>query len=204
MDNSFLCGIMIGLLFGIPAGAVGIMTVQRTLMYGVKSGLVTGLGSSVADCLYACVSAFGLTIVSDFLFQYQGVINIAGGSLILFLGLRLMTRQLKTVKQVSVPIGGVRLFVSSFAVGITNPAAILTFLFAFSWFGLSEQMGIFRGIQLVCGVFFGTYLWWGGLSVGVALLRKRMKINRVQNINRVFGILLIAFGLIIFAKTAMV
>ena len=53
MVTFFLRGMLIGLLFGIPAGAVGAMTVQRTWNYGIKAGLLNGLGSSVADCIYA-------------------------------------------------------------------------------------------------------------------------------------------------------
>jgi len=59
------------------------------------------------------------------------------------------------------------MFLSAFAVGITNPAAILTFLFAFSYFDLSAGMNAYHGILLVCGVLFGTLLWWLAFS-GVA------------------------------------
>lgn len=52
-----LRGILIGLLFGLPVGAVGAMTVWRTWNSGIKAGLFTGLGSSVADCFYAAVGA---------------------------------------------------------------------------------------------------------------------------------------------------
>ena len=41
----FLKGILIGLLFGVPVGAVGAMTVQRTWEHGIKAGLLTGMGS---------------------------------------------------------------------------------------------------------------------------------------------------------------
>lgn len=44
VESYLLKGILIGLLFGLPVGAVGTMTVQRTLNYGAKAGLVTGLG----------------------------------------------------------------------------------------------------------------------------------------------------------------
>lgn len=42
--------------------------------YGVKAGLLTSLGSCVADCLYACIGAFELMLISDFLkvWQYTG------------------------------------------------------------------------------------------------------------------------------------
>ena len=65
----FLQGILIGLLFGVPVGAVGAMTVQRTWEHGIKAGLLTEMGFSAADCIYAGIRAFGLAIVSDFLLE---------------------------------------------------------------------------------------------------------------------------------------
>lgn len=73
-------GILIGLLFGVPAGAVGAMTAQRAYSSGLRAGLLTGLGSSVADCIYACIGAFGLSLISDFLLAHQTVINLLGGA----------------------------------------------------------------------------------------------------------------------------
>ena len=89
----FLKGILIGLIFGVPAGAVGAMTVQRTWEHGIKAGLLTGMGSSVADCIYAAIGAFGLTIISDFLLQYQTAIHLVGGTIVLFMGIRLPFRK---------------------------------------------------------------------------------------------------------------
>lgn len=114
MENRFLCGILIGLLFGMPAGAVGAMTVQRTLNYGMKSGLLTGLGSSAADCLYACVGAFGLTVISDFLLTCQNIIHIFGGCLILFMGIRLLVKKTESSNRDSGATGGLTLFLSFF------------------------------------------------------------------------------------------
>ena len=53
-------------LFGLPAGAAGTLTVQRTLAHGPRMGILTGLGASVADCFYAVVGAFGWTWISVF------------------------------------------------------------------------------------------------------------------------------------------
>ena len=58
-------GILIGLLFGLPAGAVGVLTVQRTLRHGPKAGLLTGLGSSAADCCSASLGAFPSCLISS-------------------------------------------------------------------------------------------------------------------------------------------
>ncbi len=87
MGVFFLKGLLIGLIFGVPAGAIGALTIRRTLQQGFAVGLVTGMGSSVADLLYACVDAFGITVISDFIESRQRVIGLAGGILIILMGL---------------------------------------------------------------------------------------------------------------------
>lgn len=199
MVSFFLRGVLIGLLFGIPAGAVGAMTVQRTWSYGMKAGLLTGLGSSVADGIYACVGAFGLTVISDFLLRYQTMIHLAGGGLILFMGFHLFFDKGEEREIPSVS-GGIKMFLSSFVVGITNPAAILTFLFAFSYFGITGEAKLLQGMCLVLGVFFGTYLWWGALSVAVSVMKSRQKKDHFQTMNKIFGVILCLFGMVVFIR----
>ena len=43
-----LRGILIGILFGLPVGAIGALTVQRTWSLGAKAGLLTGLGLTIS------------------------------------------------------------------------------------------------------------------------------------------------------------
>lgn len=195
-----LRGILIGLLFGLPVGAIGALTVQRTWSSGVKAGLLTGLGSSVADCFYACVGAFGLTLISDFLLRWQGIITALGGILILAMGLKsLIHPQGELLSDEKTP-GGEKLFLTSFAVGITNPAAILMFLFAFSYFGISEVRGWNNGIFLVAGVFLGTYFWWGTLSFLTQVIKRRAAKFQLRTMNRIFGGILCAFGILVFIR----
>ena len=192
-------GILIGLIFGLPVGAVGAMTVQRTWEHGIKAGLLTGMGSSAADCIYAGIGAFGLTVVSDFLLKYQTVIHLAGGMMILLMGLGLLLRKAETAQIPEVP-GMFKMFLSAFAVGITNPAAILTFLFAFSWFGIAGDNTKAGGWPVVLGVFVGTYLWWGGLAAVAALARKKKRADSFQKMNRIFGVVLSLFGILVFIR----
>ncbi len=192
-------GILIGLIFGVPVGAVGAMTVQRTWEHGIKAGLLTGMGSTIADCIYAAIGAFGLTIISDFLLQHQTAIHLVGGTIVLFMGIRLLFRK-GEVTEVPAVSGKVRMFFSSFVVGITNPAAILTFLFAFSWFGIAGNNTKGSGWLVVLGVFIGTYFWWGGLAAAVALARKKKRADSFRKMNRIFGAVLSLFGILVFIK----
>lgn len=200
MAGYLLRGILIGLLFGLPVGAVGTMTVQRAWSFGFKAGLLTGLGSSVADCLYAIVGAFGLTLISNFLLQYQTIINLVGGGFILFMGIRLIIKkETASVAETKAP-GGLKMFLSSFAIGITNPAAILTFLFAFSYFGISGMSGVLQGTCLVCGVFAGTYIWWTALSSATCAVKKKAGSRSFRYMNKVFGGILVIFAAVVFLR----
>ena len=197
--ESLFKGILIGLMFGVPIGAVGAMTVQRTLERGLGAGLLTGLGSSVADCLYACVGVFGLTFISDFLLKYQTIITIIGGVFVLIMGIsQLIKKPVENTPQKSAE--GAKMFLSSFTVGITNPAAVLTFLFAFTYFGIAEISGALNGILLVAGVFIGTYIWWTALSGVVCIINRRSGNRGLPYMNKIFGVILILFAAVIFGK----
>ncbi|MCI8408509.1 MAG: LysE family transporter [Lachnospiraceae bacterium] len=192
-------GILIGLIFGTPVGAIGMLAIQRTLQDGIKAGLLTGLGSSVADCIYAAVGAFGITIVSDFIEKYQIYINIIGGCILLVFGIRMMQKKMKEIKEER-DIPQIKIFLSSFIIGITNPVAFFGFLFAFSYFHLGDDLALTGAVFLVIGVFVGTFFWW--LVLSDVVYRFREKAVRHEGIvNRISGGLLIAFGIVIFFKS---
>lgn len=201
MDYLFW-GIVIGILFGLPVGAVGAMTVQRAWTFGFRAGLLTGLGSSVADCFYAIVGAFGLTVILDFLMTYQWAITTAGGILVLYMGIRLFWKKDIGVLQPEPPekLGSIRMFLSSFAVGITNPAAILTFLFAFTYFGISDLSSPADGALLVTGVLAGTFSWWISLSLVICAVKKKADARKNFPANRLFGCILVVFSMVIFLR----
>ncbi|MCC8014450.1 MAG: LysE family translocator, partial [Eubacterium sp.] len=160
MTEYLLKGILIGLLFGVPVGAVGAMTVKNSWAWGFKAGVLTGLGSTAADCIYSIIGAFGLTLISDFLLRYSTQISVIGGAFIIIMGVSALTNKNKLDKTNIKVSGGIKIFSSSFAMGITNPAAVLTFIFAFSYFGISYINKSLDGFCLVLGVFTGTLIWW--------------------------------------------
>ncbi len=70
LQNYLLKGVLTGIVFDVPVGAIGALAIQHTLSHGFRAGFVTGLGSSAADLLYACVGVFGLTAIFDMLLRY--------------------------------------------------------------------------------------------------------------------------------------
>lgn len=84
--------------------------------------------------------------------------------------------------------------------GITNPAAILTFLFAFSYFGITAGAGLLPGIMLVSGVFIGTYIWWGTLTTITNILKKKTRKFSFRYMNLIFGTALCLFGAVVLLR----
>src|SRR5512141_2591481 len=89
MEFIFLLkGLIIGFAMAVPIGPLGVMCIRKTLAEGHSRGLVVGLGGATADSLYASIAAFGLTFVSDAIASQHIWLRLAGGGLLLFLGIR--------------------------------------------------------------------------------------------------------------------
>ena len=196
-ENYFLKGLLMGIVFGVPAGAVGVLSVRNTLKGGFFSGLITGLGSSTADLFYAVVTVFGLTAVSDLLLRYQDVLGIAGGGMIIVLGVLNLGRGKAGGRAEGSTGNGRNGFIPAFLIAFMNPGTILSFFIAFAAFRIPGSLSLSEGVLMTGGILAGTVIWWAGLSGTVALFRSRVteKINRY--LNRVLGSLMILLGILL-------
>ncbi len=194
-----LKGLLIGFIFSVPVGAVGALCVSRSLRYGVKSGIVTGLGASSAELFYSIAGAFGITVVSDFLETHSQIINIIGGALVIVMGVVTFLKAPQEQEE-KAKTGYAGMFLSAFAVCITNPAAVVTYLFAFSYFGISGDLGIASGILLVTGIITGTQIWWITLSLLSQLIKKKAGKRGFMIMNKLFGLIMIGFGTAVYIK----
>ncbi len=193
-------GVLIGLIFGVPAGAIGALTIQRTLEKGFLAGFLTGVGSSAADLLYSAVGIFGIAIISDFLTAYQNAFQVVGGVFIVILGI-LILRKKERVAAVQETKGNlVFCFLSSFGTAIMNPATILSFMVAFAAFEIRGDLGVPEGTGLALGILVGTLGWWLVLSGGVSLFRERITDRIYKWLNRILGSFMAAFGVIMILR----
>lgn len=198
MLHNFIHGLVIGIIFGVPIGIIGVLTIQRTLIYGLKAGLLSGLGSSIADVLYAVIGCFGITLFSDFLLKYKIIITCAGCVMIFAMGIKLITSK-ANLKSIPENFNqSANFFASSFVIGIINPVAILTFILAFSSFGISGTLT--NGIAAIFGVFIGTYFWWLLLTICIKIFRENFIKYGITKLNRIFGIIIIILTILLFIK----
>ncbi|MDD3219507.1 MAG: LysE family transporter [Lachnospiraceae bacterium] len=196
MLELFIKGLLIGIVFGVPAGAIGALTIQRTLEGGFLYGFLTGMGSSVADVLYGIAGIFGITVITGFLNRYEVVCTIIGSILIILYGIVIIrkkyTKEQKVIKSGKTYLSG---FGSAFAIAIMNPATVVSFMVAFTAFGLEQQYTMAEGSAVILGILIGTSAWWAFISFLTKWLREKFTDKLFVRMNVVLGALLILFGI---------
>lgn len=196
MAHDFLLkGIILGFSIAAPVGPIGVLCIRKTLQFGRLSGLYSGLGAAFADSIYAVIAAFGLTFISNFLLAGKFWFSLIGGVFLLYLGLKtFIAKPASETKDVS-HTSLLNDFVSTFFLTITNPMTILSFVAVFAGLGLSnENVDYFQAGALVLGVFLGSAAWWLLLSEGITLFRKKVSQKIMRLINRIAGLIILAFG----------
>ncbi len=204
MIAEYFCkGMLIGLIFGVPAGAIGALTIGRTLERGFAAGFLTGIGSSIADLIYSSVGVFGITVVSDFLSTRHSVLQMIGGILILLMGFDILCKQKPiTIRKKS---GGTLTFcfLSAFTTALINPVTIFSFMAAFAAFGISGGLDFRQRTFLIAGILTGTLCWWLFLSGITAHFRYRLTDKLYRCLNRVLGSLMTGLGMIMIIQGIM-
>lgn len=200
----FLKGIGVGLLIAIPVGPVGVLCVRRTIFEGRLFGFMSGLGAASADTVFGIIAGFGLTVIRDWLLGWQAELRAAGGLFLLWIGIAGWRRRAVATARPSRSANDLLgAYLTTFALTISNPVTILTFIGIFAALGFSgHEATLARAAMLVAGVFSGSLLWWAGLSLGAGLFRERFTERHLLWINRGSGLILSVSGLLLLASLA--
>lgn len=214
-----LKGLVLGFAIAAPVGPIGVLCIRRTFADGRLAGFVTGLGAATADALYGAVAGFGLTAVSSLLLGFQQELRLAGGLFLCALGLKTFFDKPGTAAPRVQGRGLAQAWLTTVLLTLTHPATILSFVAVFAGAGLGQQRyGVADATTLVAGVFLGSAAWWLLLSSFVERWRRRypefaalapsavggavvtgvtlgVAGKTLRKINRVSGLLLLAFGL---------
>lgn len=198
MEITFLLrGIVLGFSIAAPVGPIGLLCIRRSIAEGRMAGFVSGLGAATADALYGGIAAFGLSVLSGLLISHTFWLRLVGGLFLCYLGLA--TFRAAPAARVATAGGRTLLkaYASTLLLTLTNPMTILSFAAILAGAGVGVSGGAWSGAVLVLGVFAGSALWWLLLSGGASLLRERLDPGRLRWVNRVSGIILSGFGVLV-------
>jgi threonine/homoserine/homoserine lactone efflux protein len=179
-------------------GPIAVLSIQRTLNKGFKSGFISGVGASSADMIYAIIVGFSITFVSDFLTQYQDYFRIIGGMFLVFIGVRIFSSNPgKQIRRLRLKGNNYyKDFITSFFLTISNPLTIIAFGAFFAGLGMIDKTGdSFSIVIMLLSVFSGALMWWLGLISVVTIFKKRIRLRSLLWINRITGTLIVIFAL---------
>lgn len=189
-----IAGMSIGLAMSAPVGPVNLVVIRAALNCGFRAAFLAGLGAILADMCMAGIAAFGLNSIAQFITAYETPLQIIGGLLLVFLGIRtarthFAAADLDPVLQAATP--GL-----TFTLSVTNPGLVLGFLSIFSSMSGFLALGTspYRPLLVLLGVAMGGALWWLVLSFVVSRAKSRLSATTLDGINRWSGIFVAAFG----------
>lgn len=188
----------VGLVLAVPVGPMALLCIQRSLRFGFATGLITGLGVAAADGIYGLVGILGLSVVADFLMQYETLLKLVGGSFLAFLGIRILLESNKMKKTGGVPEskGLWAAFVSAFILTLSNPMTVLAYVAVMA--GIQIKTADFKHAWIFAApVFLGSFIWWFFLTSMASLLKSRLQDKHMHWIGMTSGTLLIAFALFV-------
>jgi len=170
-----------------------LLCIRRSLAEGRAAGFVSGLGAATADALYGLVAALGLTAITHALLRYQPLLQLGGGAFLVYLGFA--TLRAKPAKDAATtPATSGAHYLSTFALTLTNPMTILSFLGIFAGLGVGASGGVVAGCLLVAGVFFGSAAWWLLLSTAAGWLGRHLQDGGLRALNVFSGLVIGGFG----------
>nr|TFG55184.1 MAG: LysE family translocator [Hyphomicrobiales bacterium] len=201
-------GALIGILVAAPIGPVNLICIQRTLSYGSLNGFFSGLGGAVGDCVFAAVSAFGLTAIARLIEGYSTPLKLVGGLILIGYGIynfRALVTDTEEVCPIKTKEAGDSTLgaaiAGTFALTITNPATLVGFAALFAAFGsiYGEDASFGAAAAVVLGVFAGSTLWWFAITTLTGTFHRHIDAQVMRTINHISGVIIAIFGIAVLA-----
>ena len=184
-------GFVIGICISAPVGPIGVLCIQRTLHKGPKHGLITGLGATTSDLVYALMAIFGVGYVIDFIQHNELAIQIIGSVVIFLFGIYIFNcnpvkQQLS--KDDDKKGSYLQDFFTSFGVTITNPLIIFILIALFARFQFVPPKLTLDYVTIcVASILLGAFAWWLILTSIVNLFRTKFGERGFWLINKITG-----------------
>lgn len=200
-------GLIIGVLIAAPVGPVNVLCIQRAVERGFWGGIAAGIGSVLGDGLIALMAGLGVGAVSGAIESHRAIIQIIGGIALVAFGIKLYITKprISAVSDADAANAGLKDFAwdipQTFLLTITNPGAVLGLFAVFG--GVSTYVEVHSNIDvlfMVAAIMAGSMIWWIGLSKLISRYRHVIDGNKLQMINRIAGILLAGFGVLLWLE----
>ena len=192
-------GIIIGILVSAPMGPLGILTIQRTLNKGRLNGIVTGLGATTSDLIYAILVGFSMSFINQYIAPYGSEIKIMGSIVLFIFGYLIFKKKPEVALDDSIGTSNRNListYTSAFGLCFSNPIIIFIFMTLFARFDFFSTDNIFEVLISLVSILAGAFIWWCFLTFIVGIFRAKFKTRGLRMLNLIAGSALMIFAVV--------
>lgn len=192
-------GITLGLLLTIAVGPILFSIIKQSINNGIKGGLAFVIGVSLSDISLAVASNFFTELFTTFSARRE-LIGVVGSVFLISVGVYFLFFKKVKVNEEGKQLLNfrkrdyVKLFLSGYFMNILNPAIII-FWFTTSTAFIDQTI---RDRFVIFGIALSLVFVADIAKVLLAnRIRKKLTLKNIQLINRLNGIILIGFGLVL-------
>jgi threonine/homoserine/homoserine lactone efflux protein len=202
MIAAIVAGLGLGLFLSISVGPVIFAIIKYSINNGFKAGICFALGVSFSDIMFVMIGNLATSFISN-LGEHNRVIGIGGGFLLIGMGLYGLL-----MKKVKISTGDekpdmfrthdyLKIWLAGFLMNTLNPGVIIFWLgvcVAYSATSVSHRIVMYA----ICLI---MVLSADILKVFVSdKIRHKLTLNNVEWLNRIAGVSMIIFGLVLLYK----
>lgn len=130
---------------------------------GKKSGLICGLGISLAHTLWSTLAIFALSLTFVKLKENQDIYILLGSLVMFYFAYKIYRKERKqklSFLKKSSP-RSLYVFLDGLFLGLSSPSKILGYAIIFSTLGMVKtNPKLLYKTPIILGVFLGSFLWW--------------------------------------------
>ena len=209
-----LKGFVVGICCSAPVGPLGVLCIQRTISRGRWHGVVTGLGATTSDLIYAIMVSVSMAFITDFIDAHLSIIQLFGAVVIGAFGIHIYrSKPIEEVEQrkkrkkphkhmpeEKQPPYWRRLmknqmfhdYITAFGLCFSNPLIIFLFIGLFAQFHVMSTSSHFINVLTLFALLVGAFCWWLTLTYIVGRFRGNFKQRGLRILNHITGGILIA------------
>jgi RhtB (resistance to homoserine/threonine) family protein len=165
------------LLLNATPGPDTAYIVGRSVAQGRKAGLVSALGISAGCCVHSIASAFGLSAILAASATAFGIVKLAGGAYLVYLGIRMLLTKpgrKQSMAQAQPARPARTIFWQAVVTNVLNPKVVLFFLSFFPQFVRADSPHKTAAFLALGAVFIAiTTVWNSGTALLAGTLARR-------------------------------
>jgi arginine exporter protein ArgO len=169
--NALAAGILAGLAVAIPLGAIGVLIVDLGVRGGFRPAFMAGLGTALADGLYATVAAVAGLAVGAWLAPAERAIALVAAGALAAVGIYGLIALRREPAARALPPADHRLVARFLALTAVNPATAATFAGLIVGLPAVAHASAPGKAAFVVGAFGASLAWQSTLAGGGALMR---------------------------------